>query len=265
VKLLKQPGKLKKQKKFAAPFIGPLIIDKCVHKDIYRLRSMDGKKLKGRAVNIERIFPYHTDHEEHVEAPRASGLVADKEPPEPAVQPTGHPDGDSESLGGEPELEMGVPSHSGGTLADQTAEEDSMQGLQAAGSSDATTGWADGQAIADEPEQQTEAQEPATESDGDQRATSDQDQPPEAISESEAAPAPGTEQTTPAEPEPQQTATEQEQSVRRSTREKRPPKQLNQDLGFLKKLATRRGTNAGIFTQFPWRLRGRGSSVTTAV
>src|SRR5690349_2977009 len=81
VKLLKQPGKLKKQKKFAAPFIGPLIIDRCVHDDIYRLRSMDGKKLKGRAVNVERIFPYHTDHEEHVEAPRANRLVADKEPP----------------------------------------------------------------------------------------------------------------------------------------------------------------------------------------
>jgi hypothetical protein len=194
VKLLKQPGKLKKQKKFAAPFIGPLIIDRCVHDDIYRLRSMDGKKLKGRAVNVERIFPYHTDHEEHVEAPRASRLVADKETPEPVAQLTGHSDCDSESLGGEPEPEpeMGVPSHSGSTLANQTAEEDSMQGLQAAGSPDAATGWADDQAIADEPEQQPEAQEPATESDGDQRATSDQDQPPEAISESEAAPAPDT-------------------------------------------------------------------------
>src|SRR5262249_12255675 len=75
VKLLKHKKQLEREGKFAVPFIGPLVIDSCTHEDVYRLRHMDGRLLRGRSVNVERVFPYYGDNDVAVEAPRARDLV----------------------------------------------------------------------------------------------------------------------------------------------------------------------------------------------
>jgi hypothetical protein len=254
VKLLKQPDKLKKQKKFAVPFIGPLIIDECVRDDIYRLRSMDGKLLKGRSVNVERIFPYHTNHDVDVEAPQARSLATDQKEQTTqnhAAQPAGLPDDDAESTHSEPDLETAP---------------------QVADIPEPITAPEDDQASAHEPEQQQQQQqqqqpeihEPVTESDGEQRTTSDPDQQPESTTEPDPVPAAVTDQISPAEPEPPQ-QTSPDQPVR-SPEPEAPPLRRSQRIRERQDRATR-GVNGvlGIFAKIPWtRLRGGRSSVTPA-
>jgi len=107
VKLLKHPQQMAKQGKFGAPFIGPLVIDSCERDDIYRLRNMDGKRLKGRSVNVERIYPYYQGQDVRIEAPGASDLVADgpeqtvpRHAPPPSTRPDNDDDDDASIVGG---------------------------------------------------------------------------------------------------------------------------------------------------------------------
>jgi len=185
--------KLGKQKKFAAPFIGPLVIDGCEHDDVYRLRSMDGKLLKGRYVNVERIFPYHTG-DVPVEPLRTRDLMPDdarratarpapsRRRPAPSrrkpipEEDDSSDDGDSASTVTPHEPPVGR--HEEPSVEPQVEQEN-----------------------IGEPEQQPEVQAPTTEVEYEQDVSDEQDQPPEATAEPEISPNAEADPTTPTEPE----------------------------------------------------------------
>ena len=181
VKLLKHRSSWRKQKKFAAPFIGPLIIDSCVHDDVYRLRTMDGKKLKGRSVNVERIFPYFEEDDVTVVSPRVRDLVADhlrQATPEPMPSPEGQSADDDD----EDPPTMDTPSEPLPSLQEEPI----------------ATPDAD-QESTNEPEQSQEDQNSTTESDGEQEAMDGQDQQSETSEGASGPPAANDEPTIPTE------------------------------------------------------------------
>jgi outer membrane biosynthesis protein TonB len=111
VKLMKSPPQLAKQGKFASPFIGPLIVDECLHDDVYRLRTAEGKLVKGRGINVQYIFPYYEEDDVPVDEPTASTLSPEPSAtakPGQAMPPTDQSRADEENIDDEDDPPVAV-------------------------------------------------------------------------------------------------------------------------------------------------------------
>ena len=240
VKLLKHKRQLEREGKFAVPFIGPLVIDSCVHEDVYRLRNMDGRLLRVRSVNIERIYPYYAEHDVAVEAPSA-GDLASGEPRQPASERA--PARRRQPTSRRAPAQRRQPASRRATARGRPPVDDDDELVDDGHPHPpVTTAIAPGarQEQASESEQQPETQDMAVGPDGDQETEIEQDQQPEVADEPEVPSDTGDEPVAPTETEPER---------RCPRRERRPPRKYLDEA--LRSLVSAVG-----------RTFGRGSSVT---
>jgi transposase InsO family protein len=204
VKLLKHPQQLKKKKqKFVAPFIGPLVIESCERDDVYRLRTMDGKRLKGRSVNVERIFPYFAGDDVPVETPRARNFESSRQPMPQPVPSSGERSAEDDDPDDNEDPPIMVMPHESPLTEHVDLDVESR---------------VEPENPSEQEQQQPEVQVPITEPEVEQAIVDEQDQPPEPIAEPDVPSDTSADPTIPPEPE---LPTRQ-----RPTRNRRPPDRL---------------------------------------
>jgi hypothetical protein len=103
VRMLLSPDKMAKKRKFEPPWLGPFVVVKEKHPDVYKLRDLHTGMPYRRTVNVERLFPFRERSQPLEEQPptgrevnqRISRPPATRQRPEPVeegLDPADEPD-----------------------------------------------------------------------------------------------------------------------------------------------------------------------------
>jgi hypothetical protein len=224
--MLLSPEKMDRKRKFEPPWLGPFVVVKEKHPDVYKLRNVRTGKLYRRTVNVERLFPFRERTQPQKKQP-ATGKVVNQGNPRPRAtrqrpEPVeGGPDPIDEADEADTEtepLQQGVEPMDGAVVGDEADEADTeiephQQGVEPM----------DGAVVGDEAAETAGPREPDTEAPDDGVTEQHIPEPSDQVLLE-------AEDQTPPDP-PMGVSQEPESSgLRRSTREVKPPQRLRTEL-----------------------------------